>query len=145
LTAANPSGRVALLVPLDQGATMRAKGILGAFASMLVLFGVQFGGLRAQSAPASFPASPPAAPVKPVTDDYFGTKVVDPYRYMENLKDPEVQAWFKAEDDYTRTVLAEIPGRRQLLDRIKQLDQGAPYHVANVERYQGDRYYYEKR
>jgi prolyl oligopeptidase len=36
---------------------------------------------------------------------------------MENLKDRAVQAWFKAEDDYTRAVLARIPRRQQLLDR----------------------------
>ncbi len=29
---------------------------------------------------------PPVAPVKPVTDDYFGTKVTDNYRYIENFK-----------------------------------------------------------
>jgi len=63
---------------------------------------------------------------------------------MENLKDPEVQAWFKAQDDFRRAVLAKIPGRQQLLDRIKQLDQGAPYNVSNVQRYQGNRYYYTK-
>ena len=39
--------------------------------------------------------APPVAPIRPVTTDYFGTKVVDPYRYIENLKDPEVEGWFK--------------------------------------------------
>jgi prolyl oligopeptidase len=33
---------------------------------------------------------PPVAPVRTVTDTYFGTTVADPYRYMENMKDPEV-------------------------------------------------------
>ncbi len=34
-------------------------------------------------------STPPAAPVRPVTDDYFGTKVVDNYRYFEDLKNPD--------------------------------------------------------
>ena len=72
------------------------------------------------------PASAPPAPVRPVVDDYFGTKVTDPYRYMENLKDPEVQAWLKSQNDYTRTVLGAIPGRADLLARLRQLDQAAP-------------------
>jgi prolyl oligopeptidase len=71
-------------------------------------------------------ASPPAAPVRPVTDDYFGTKVTDPYRYMEKLDDPEVQEWTKSQNDYTRAVLAKIPGREHLLARIRELDQSAP-------------------
>ena len=76
--------------------------------------------LRSQSVnSSSTPASPPVAPVKPVADDYFGTKVVDPYRYMENLDDPEVQAWMKAQNDHARAVLKSTPGREQLLARIR--------------------------
>jgi uncharacterized protein len=48
------------------------------------------------------PSPPPIAPVRPVVDDYHGTMIVDPYRNMENLEDPEVQAWLKAQADYTR-------------------------------------------
>jgi prolyl oligopeptidase len=66
------------------------------------------------------------APVKPVTDDYYGTKVADPYRYMENLQDAEVQAWMKAQNDHTRAALASLPGRAQLLARIGELDQSVP-------------------
>ena len=89
-------------------------------------------------------AKQPVATVKPVIDRYFGTSVSDPYRYMENLQDPDVQAWFKAQDDYTRAVLARVPGSKRLLDRIKQLDQSAPYHVGDVQRYQGEKFYYQK-
>lgn len=31
-------------------------------------------------------APPPVAPVRPVTDDYFGTKVIDNYRYFEGSR-----------------------------------------------------------
>ncbi len=89
-------------------------------------------------------SGPPVAAVRPVTDDYFGTKVTDPYRYMENLKDPEVVKWFKDEDDYTRGVLAGIPGRAGLLARIKELDQAAPFRVNDVQRLLGGKYFYEK-
>src|SRR5207245_1945644 len=54
---------------------------------------------RVQTANASSPPSPPSAPVRPVTDIYYGTKVTDPYRYMENLADPEVQSWMKGQND----------------------------------------------
>jgi prolyl oligopeptidase len=93
----------------------------------------------------SAPTAPPVAPVRPVTDEYFGVKVVDPYRYMENLKDPEVAAWFKAQSDYTRSVLNSIPGRAALLARIKELDESAPARVTDLRRLPGGRYFYQKR
>lgn len=67
---------------------------------------------------------PPVAPVRPVTDTYYGTSVVDDYRYMENLKDPQVQAWMKAQDDYTRRKLSAIPGRDALAKRVETLMGG---------------------
>lgn len=78
--------------------------------------------------------TPPVAPVRNVVDDYWGVKVSDPYRYMENLDDPEVQAWIKSEADYTNAVLGKIPGREGLFDRIEELDAGSPYRVYGVRR-----------
>jgi prolyl oligopeptidase len=71
--------------------------------------------------PALSAEGPPVAPVRPVTDDYFGTAVIDNYRYMENLKDPEVQAWMKAQNSYTRKVLERLPGRAALAKRIQSV------------------------
>ena len=87
-------------------------------------------------------SKPPATPVREVTDDYFGTKVTDPYRWFENTKDPEVVAWMKAQNDYSRAVLASIPGRNQLLDRIKALDNAGS--VVSSLQVWGGRYFYFK-
>lgn len=89
---------------------------------------------------ASVTSAPPPAPVRPVTDDYFGTKVVDNYRYMEDLKDPEVQAWIRAQSQYTRSVLDTLPGRDALLRRIAELDASQPATVEGLRISQG-RYY----
>jgi prolyl oligopeptidase len=67
-----------------------------------------------------------AGAIKPVIEDYHGTKIADPYRYIENLDDPEVQAWMKAQNEYTRNMLTGVPGRQQLLARIRELGQSAP-------------------
>ncbi|MGH9727375.1 MAG: prolyl oligopeptidase family serine peptidase [Candidatus Acidiferrales bacterium] len=99
--------------------------------------------LQAQSPRPSSPTSPPVAPVRPVTTDYYGTKVVDPYRYMESLKDPEVQAWMKEQNDYTHATLANIPGRAKLLARIRQFDQSVPQ--VSVQRLPGHLYLIRKR
>lgn len=90
------------------------------------------------------PVTPPTAPVRPVTDGYYGTKIVDNYRYMEDLRDPEVQGWFKDQDAYARAALASIPGRAPLLARIQALDKSAPVFVSGVRRLPGDLYFYQK-
>ena len=89
--------------------------------------------------------SPPVAPVRAVVDEYYGNKIADPYRYMEDLKSGEVQGWMKAQDDYTRTVLARIPGREPLLKRIKELDDAAAARVYDIRRLPDERYFYQKR
>jgi prolyl oligopeptidase len=91
------------------------------------------------------PSAPPVATVRVVTDEYFGVKVADPYRYMEDLANAEVSAWFKGQNDYTRAVLGRIPGRAALLARIKTLDEGAPARVTDLRRLPGDRYFYQRR
>ena len=67
----------------------------------------------------------PVAPVRPVTDDYFGTVVTDNYRWMEDLKSPEVQKWVKAQAAYTEAYLRKLPGRDALVKRIESLDNAA--------------------
>jgi prolyl oligopeptidase len=88
---------------------------------------------------------PPVAPQKPVIDRYFGTEVVDPYRWMEDLTSPDVIAWAKAQDAYTRGVLAQIPGRNPLLARIKALEASVAARVTDVRRIPDGRVFYEKR
>ncbi|MEO8151581.1 MAG: prolyl oligopeptidase family serine peptidase [Rhizobacter sp.] len=87
----------------------------------------------------------PTAAVRNVTDTYYGTPVVDPYRYFENKSDPEVAKWMKAHSDNTYATLARIPGRGALLDKIIQYDSAASDRVAQVARVTGDRYFIERR
>ena len=65
---------------------------------------------------------PPKAPVREAEDEYFGTKIKDPYRWMENIKqDPEAQQWLKAQADFTRETLDSMPGYAKLKARIAEL------------------------
>ena len=86
---------------------------------------------------------PPDTPTHAVTDEYFGTKIVDSYRWLENLKSPEVSAWMKAQNDYTRSVLDRIPGREKLRARIAQLDDTG-VRVSGFQSY-GGRWFYLRR
>src|SRR5688500_14377938 len=93
----------------------------------------------------SLRAQPPAAPVDNVVDEHHGVRVEDPYRYMEDFKDPTVQAWVKAQAEYTEAVLKTIPGRAKLLARIKELNESAPYAIYGIKREPDGRIYYSKR
>jgi prolyl oligopeptidase len=57
------------------------------------------------------------------SDTYFGVTYKDPYRWLENLKDPEVIKWFKAQAGHTDNTLEKIPGRKELLKEFEQLNE----------------------
>jgi prolyl oligopeptidase len=110
---------------------------------VVLTLGTSFASGRAQDSTRLRP--PPVAAVRPVTDDYYGTKIVDNYRYFENLKDPEVQQWMKAQADYTHAVLSALPGRDALFARLRQLDSAQRAVLTGGWRRPGDRYFYLKR
>jgi prolyl oligopeptidase len=55
------------------------------------------------------------------TDDYFGTKVADPYRWLENDTSAETGAWVIAQNKVTTDYLAKIPFRDQIHKRLETL------------------------
>jgi len=88
---------------------------------------------------------PPVAPVKVVVDTYHGTKIADEYRYMEQFKDPSVQAWVRSQADHSDQALRLLPGRELLLKRIDELDAGAPYSLYGItRRANGDLFYFKQ-
>lgn len=87
---------------------------------------------------------PPTAKVDNVVDEYFGIKVDDPYRYMENLDDPEVQKWIKGQADYAAEVLAKIPSRKAFFERLKELDGGKPFRIFRIHRFEDGTLFYLK-
>ena len=95
---------------------------------------------HAVAAPAARPAPPP---VKPVTETHFGTKVTDPYRYMENEKDPSVTDWIKAEGRYSRAFLDALPGHADMLARLSAFTATFDF-VDGIQR-AGDRTFYQER
>lgn len=66
---------------------------------------------------------PPATRQQPVTNDYFGHKVVDPYQWLEDAASPETQQWVSAQMTYAREILDQLPGRAKLHQQAEQLLQ----------------------
>ena len=88
---------------------------------------------------------PPPPPANNVTDTYWGVAVDDPYRFFENVGDPAVQAWMKAQAAATEKILAKIPGRDALLARIKDIESNASGLADRVTRSASGRYFFLKR
>lgn len=76
-------------------------------------------------------------------DDFFGTKVADPYRWLEQdvRTSEDVAKWVEAENEVTFGYLKKLPYRQQIEDRLTQLwnfeKYTAPFQA-------GGRYYYSK-
>src|SRR4029450_8020240 len=72
--------------------------------------------IGAEQAPLKYPPAAKGA----VVDDYFGTKVADPYRWMEDLNAPQVKAWIDAENAVIFGYLGGLSGRDALKSRITE-------------------------
>jgi prolyl oligopeptidase len=84
---------------------------------------------------------PPATKQQPVTDDYFGQKIVDPYRWLEDGSTPETQQWVAEQLAYTRGILDKLPGREKLHQRMEEL-----LEIGNLgETEVGGEYYFHTR
>ncbi len=64
-------------------------------------------------------------------DEYFGTTVPDPYRYMEDFNSDEVKEWVKKENEVTFGYLEKIPFREKIRARLNEIwnypKYGAPF------------------
>ena len=83
---------------------------------------------------------PPAATSSQV-DNYFGTKVADPYRDLENADAPATRKWIEAENKLTFDYLAAIPERKAINDKLTALWNYEKYSVPFQE---GGRYFFTK-
>ena len=61
------------------------------------------------------------------TDDYFGTKVADPYRWLEDDRSEETKAWVKEQNAVTNAYIAQIPFREGIKKRLTELWNYAKY------------------
>ena len=82
----------------------------------------------------------PAARKADVVDDYHGTKVADPYRWLEDPDSAETAAWVEAENRLTASFL-EGAGREAIRKRLREL---VDYPRVSVPERHGRRYFYQR-
>src|SRR4051812_44046823 len=83
----------------------------------------------------------PAAPRGDHVDVYHGTKVPDPYRWLEDLDSPQTRAWVEAENQLTFGFLESLPQRAQFRDRLTRLWN---FERVGVPTKEGGRYFFSK-
>lgn len=76
-----------------------------------------------------------------VTDDYFGTKISDPYRWLEDDNSAETKAWVEEENKLTYSYLDKIPYRNKIKQRLTEIWN---YQKASPPFKKGDRFFWYK-
>ncbi|HEY1812064.1 MAG TPA: prolyl oligopeptidase family serine peptidase [Kofleriaceae bacterium] len=94
-------------------------------------------------APAFAQPKYPATKTVDASDTYFGKVYKDPYRWLEQTKDNDVAAWFKANAELTDAQLARIPGRDVLFKEWTELDKLKPASYSSFQAENG-RVFYKK-
>jgi prolyl oligopeptidase len=77
----------------------------------------------------------PLAHKTDTTNTYFDVKVADPYRWLENDRSPETEAWVQEENKVTGDYLSKIPFRDKIRSRLTKIwsfeKNGAPFRKGN--------------
>jgi prolyl oligopeptidase len=84
----------------------------------------------------------PAADKVPVTDDYFGTKITDDYRWLEDAKSPETRDFIEKQIAYTDRYLKQARIRPEFADNLDALIHVTTWSTP-IQR--GDSYFFMKR
>jgi prolyl oligopeptidase len=108
----------------------RHAAILFSLFSIMNFFSV------AQTSPFTYPQARRSDQV----DDYHGTKVADPYRWLEDTDSAETHAWVEAENKLTFGYLDQLPYRQAIRDRLTKLWNYERFTVPEPE---GGRYFFE--
>lgn len=85
------------------------------------------------------------APSKPIIDEYFGVKIIDEYRNLENLKDSVTLKWMKSQTDYANSILRNIRNRQFYIDKRLDLDKRKSFSTSNISITRNGIYFYLKK
>ncbi|MDP6555087.1 MAG: prolyl oligopeptidase family serine peptidase [Pirellulaceae bacterium] len=74
-------------------------------------------------------------------DDYHGTQVADPYRWLEDTDSPATRQWIEAQNKLTESFLSQVPQRERIRSRMTELWD---YESSGLPRHRGDRYFFSR-
>ncbi len=76
-----------------------------------------------------------------VIDDFHGTLVADPFRWLEDEESPRTREWVQAQDESARQFLAAAPGREAIRRRLSEVFNYTKYQVPSKS---AGRYYFQR-
>lgn len=79
-----------------------------------------------------------------VSDTYHGITYTDNYRWLEDMKDPEVETWFQQQADFSNATMNAINGRDELIAEWRKLDALQPATFSDIKKV-GGRIFFKKR
>ena len=88
---------------------------------------------------------PPPMPAQNVQDQHWGVTVDDPYRFLEQAKEPAVVSWMKGQAEATDAILKRLPARESILSALKDKESLGGTVVSSIYRTEGNRWFYLKR
>src|SRR5215204_1302031 len=98
------------------------------------LFGICLQFLPAVYAQQSLRPQYPFTEKKPVTDEYFGIKVIDDYRWLEDADERAVRQWVDEQNLFSRSMLEKNPLRDEIAARLKDLYSQRSVIYYNISR-----------
>lgn len=100
-------------------------------ANLILILMMTSASLMAQMQPPKYPTTKKGKQI----DTYFGTKVADPYRWLEDDKSAETAEWVKSQNIVTNAYLQAIPHREEMKERLLALwdypKMGVPFREGN--------------
>ena len=133
--------RAASLFPAVFAAILLASSCGGASRTPVVTDLAMPAPTAATTAPAAPEFPYPAAPRSDVVDNYHGTEVADPYRWLEDADAADTAAWVTAENELTFGFLGTIPERERIRARLAEVWNFERYGVPHRE---GKRFFFQK-
>jgi hypothetical protein len=117
---------------------------------MAMVAGLVWGGsLQSQAQTTGFRFAgvdvPPPLAAQNVQDIHWGVSVDDPYRFLEQVKDPVVMDWMKGQAQATESILKRIPARAAILQALKEKESAGGTVISSIYQTKNKRWFYLKR
>ncbi|PCH75635.1 MAG: hypothetical protein COB98_08660 [Flavobacteriaceae bacterium] len=83
-------------------------------------------------------------PIKKVTDSLYGVKIIDPYRYLENIEDTIALNWYKFQTNLTNKLILKISNRDKIINLQKEINNSNSNKVSDLKITNNNKYFYLK-